>query len=515
MLERLKMKQLKYIFLVLIALLVVKFGCCQTCTNLDASVIIIGAGMSGMSAANRLHENGTNNILILEALPRTGGRVANVEVDGVNVSIGATLIQGIDPTNPTLHPLYELAERCGGLDGVYHDYDSQTDYDSQGSTNFTGSKTLRYDDYDVAFERAQELALQLQQVQGCTNASIRYGLTAGNWTPMTPEDMWIDWYNHDFCVGEPPESSSLCEAITNIDTTYTRFLSANTTEGEDYFVTDREGFQKLITCMARGIFEQRGNQLHLNSTVTVIDWSNEECVCVQASENGQHNKYCALYAISTLSVGVLQNETVQFVPQLPDMKMEAIGKFKMANYINIIMEFSEVFWDATEFIAHIHNDRGYYPIFINFNLVDSRNPKILAAVLTGSNADRVARQPLANTISEIRQVLESIYPGRNVTPTNVIVPDWDVNPLFYGSFSDAPVGLTHDDYGKLAAPIGNLYFSGEATSREYYGFLHGAYFAGIDTADEIIRRGFPASSASSIQISTSIIMILCAIVNLV
>ena len=130
------MKQSKTIFLGLIALFVVKHGCCQSCTKLDANVIIIGAGMSGISAANRLHENGTSKILILEALPRTGGRIANVEIGGVNVSIGATWIQGIDPINPTLHPLYELAQRCGGLGGFYQDYDSETVYDSQGSTNF-------------------------------------------------------------------------------------------------------------------------------------------------------------------------------------------------------------------------------------------------------------------------------------------------------------------------------------------------------------------------------------------
>lgn len=199
------------------------------------------------------------------------------------------------------------------------------------------------------------------------------------------------------------------------------------------------------------------------------------------------------------------------------MKMQTIKKFKMANYIHVIVEFSEVFWDPTELIGHIHNDRGYYPLFINLNLTESRYSKILVAVLTGSNADRVVRQPLAVTTSEIRQVLQNIYPGRNVNPTNVIVPDWAVDHLFFGSYSDAPVGLTQDDYGELAAPIGNLYFSGEATSREYYGFLHGAYFAGIDATDKIIERGFPASSASSIQISTQIIMfyiIFWALVNL-
>ena len=507
------MEHLKTAHIVLMVLLVEKYVYSQTCSNLDANVIIIGAGMSGISAANRLHENGMSKILILEALSRSGGRVVSAEIGGVNVSIGATWIQGIDPTNPTLHPLYELAERCGGLEGFYQDYDSETDYDSQG-TDITDSERLRWDDYDEAYEGAQELALRLQRDQRCVNASVRYGLTVGGWTPVTPEDNWIDWFNHDYCFGEPPEISSLCESIASSNRTSSNFASTSASEGGDYFVTDQEGFEKLITCLATDVLEESDNQLRLGVTINEIDWSNEDCVCVRTNENEPDNQYCARYAISTLSVGVLQNGTVRFVPELPDSKVRTIGKFKMVDYIHIIIEFSEVFWDPTELIGHIHPDRGYYALFINLNMNYPSNPKLLAAVLSGSNAERVVRQPLADTTSEIIQVLQSIYPDRNVsTPINMIIPDWTTNPLFWGAYSDAPVGIIQEDYEKLAAPIRNLYFSGEATSSEYSGFVHGAYFAGIDTAEKIIQR---ASSASNAQLSAQIMffVVLCVVLSL-
>ena len=38
----------------------------------------------------------------------------------------------------------------------------------------------------------------------------------------------------------------------------------------------------------------------------------------------------------------------------------------------------------------------------------------------------------------------------------------------------------------LAAPLGNLYFSGEATIEYYYAYVHGAYLAGIDTANAVL-----------------------------
>ena len=501
------MEYLKTAHIILMVLLSVEsFVCSQNCPNLDANVIIIGAGMSGISAANRLHESGTNKILILEASSRIGGRVASVEIGNVNVSIGATWIQGIDPNNPTLHPLYELAQRCGGIEGFYQDYDSETNYDSQG-VDITDSERLRWDDYDTAYEGAQKLALRLQRGQGCVNSSVRYGLTVSGWTPVTPEDNWIDWFNHDYCFGEPPESSSLCMAISSSNKTSSSFSSDS--GGGDYLVTDQEGFEKLITCLSRDVLTQSDNQLALGATVKEIDWSNEDCICVTTNEN---NQYCARYAISTLSLGVLQNGTVRFVPQLPNSKLQTIGKFKMADYIHIIIEFSEVFWDSTEVIGHIHNDRGYYPLFVNLNMNFPGDPKLLLAVLSGSNAVRVVSQPLADTMSEIIQVLQTIYPDRNVsTPINMIIPDWTINPLFWGAYSDAPVGIIEEDYGKLAAPVRNLYFSGEATSSEYSGFVHGAYFAGIDTAEQIIQRGFPDSSASNTQLSPLVVffVVLC------
>lgn len=233
--------------------------------------------------------------------------MASALVGGMNISTGSAWIQGVDFSNSTLHPLLELAEKCGGLEGFFQKFDSETIYDSQGSTHFTGNKRLRYDDYDGAYENAQELVLRLQKGQGCNSTSVRYGLTQGGWTPVTPEDNWIEWYNHDFCFGEPPESSSLCEAVVNSNITLTKFLSSSASESAEYYVTDREGHEKLITCLARDVLSQRDNELHLNATITEINWSSEDCICVQANENGQDNQYCARYAVSTVSVGVLYN----------------------------------------------------------------------------------------------------------------------------------------------------------------------------------------------------------------
>ena len=81
-------------------------------------------------------------------------------VPGVNVGVGANWIQGVDPSRPRLHPLFDLAERCGGLQGIYSDFDSIITYYSNGTE--VSEDDLRYDAYESAAETASELSSTAQ-----------------------------------------------------------------------------------------------------------------------------------------------------------------------------------------------------------------------------------------------------------------------------------------------------------------------------------------------------------------
>ncbi|KAK5638645.1 hypothetical protein RI129_012940 [Pyrocoelia pectoralis] len=52
-------------------------------------IAIVGAGAAGISAAARLVENGFDNIIILEAEDRIGGRINTAEIEGNLVDLGA------------------------------------------------------------------------------------------------------------------------------------------------------------------------------------------------------------------------------------------------------------------------------------------------------------------------------------------------------------------------------------------------------------------------------------------
>lgn len=57
-----------------------------TTTAKQHKVIIIGAGMAGLSAANHLIKNGLSDFRVLEARNRTGGRIVSIDLGAEKVS---------------------------------------------------------------------------------------------------------------------------------------------------------------------------------------------------------------------------------------------------------------------------------------------------------------------------------------------------------------------------------------------------------------------------------------------
>eukprot|EP01018_Ginkgo_biloba_P004246 Gb_02605 [translate_table: standard] len=80
-------------------------------------IVIIGAGMAGLSAAHRLvHATASPvseyfDLVVVEAGNRIGGRIYSSELGGDRVELGATWIHGIGGS-----PVHKIAERIGALE---------------------------------------------------------------------------------------------------------------------------------------------------------------------------------------------------------------------------------------------------------------------------------------------------------------------------------------------------------------------------------------------------------------
>ena len=194
------------------------------CSNLDAKVLILGAGMSGVNAARTLYDNGTTDFIVIEAKSQIGGRMVLEEIKpGVYVELGANWIQGIDSNQPERHPLFALAQRCGGLQGNYSDYDSIIEYNSTGSIV---SGRIDYDRIDAAYANVDNISITRQN-NGLSDITAREALLQSNWTVLSDEDKWLDWYYFDYCFAKPPQNTSLFYSLPL--PTYTHYHFQHTT----------------------------------------------------------------------------------------------------------------------------------------------------------------------------------------------------------------------------------------------------------------------------------------------
>ncbi|WP_295105002.1 FAD-dependent oxidoreductase, partial [uncultured Microbacterium sp.] len=69
--------------------------------------IVIGAGMSGVTAARMLDDAGAD-VIVLEARDRVGGRMHTDRAAGFPVDRGASWVHGIDDS-----PLWDLVQALG------------------------------------------------------------------------------------------------------------------------------------------------------------------------------------------------------------------------------------------------------------------------------------------------------------------------------------------------------------------------------------------------------------------
>ncbi|KAI1489098.1 putative flavin-containing polyamine oxidase [Biscogniauxia mediterranea] len=444
-------------------------------------VAVLGAGVAGITAAQTLSNNSVHDFLIVDRNDYIGGRVRHTtfgeKPDGTpyTVELGANWVQGLGTEGGPENPIWTLAKKYG-VNNTYSNYSSILTYDVNGTADFGDL----FDELDTAYSTAEQDAGYIL-TENLQDTSVRAGFSLAGWKPK--KDMHaqaLEWWYWDFETAWPPEQCGFLYGITGYNLTYYQWSDENN------FVWDQRGFNAWVIGEAYEFLEENDPRLLLNTTVTSISYGSEDGVVVQL-KGGDCIE--AEYAITTFSVGVLQNEVVAFDPPLPRWKREAIEQFQMGTYTKIFFQFPEAFWDLdTQYFLYADdNDRGYYPVWQSLSgpgFLEGSNIIFVTAV--GTESYRIEQQSDEVTKEEALAVLRAMFPDKDIPePTHFAYPRWSTEEWAYGSYSNWPIGMTLEKHQNLRANIDRLWFAGEATSAQYYGFLQGAWFEGRDVGARI------------------------------
>ncbi|KAL4927534.1 putative flavin containing polyamine oxidase [Aspergillus undulatus] len=446
----------------------------------ETTVAILGGGMAGVTAAQALSDNSVSDFVILEYRDTLGGRVWHTDFgqdpngEPYVIEYGANWIQGLGSSNIE-NPVWQLAQKYQ-LQNTWSDYDSILTYNETGYTDYTDV----LDTYSTARQKASEHAGQILN-DNFQDMTARSGLALSGWKPRR-DDMTaqaVEWWNWDWEGAYSPETSSFVFGVAGENLTFNQFGDRNN------LVIDRRGYSAIIQGEADTFLDPHDARIRLNTKVTGIEHSPNGVTI----RNADGTCLSAAYAICTFSVGVLQNDVVEFTPPLPEWKQTAIHKFSMGTYTKIFMQFNETFWpNNTQFFLYADpTTRGYYPVFQSLSSEDFLpDSNIIFVTVVESQAYRVERQSDAQTQREILDVLRAMFPGTDIPdPIAFTYPRWSTEPWAYGSYSNWPVGTTLEMHQNLRANVDRLWFAGEATSAQYFGFLHGAWFEGREAGEHV------------------------------
>lgn len=439
-------KVLKNTTLVLVAPSVLS-SCEKETPVIDKSVIVIGAGISGLSAAQMLQEQGFQ-VTLLEAQDRVGGRLRSNRSLGVAFDEGASWIHGVNG-----NPITDLAQKAGMQ--TFETLDaSRKSYDLGG--------VLRS---DAVYQDAEdELYDILDNLMNSGSASKSFETVFNTQYPNLANDRLWKFLLSTYVTFDTGDLDQLSSLLYN--------------EGEEFGGAEKivtNGYDTIATYLANGL------NVQLNQKVTQVDYTLDK---VKVTHNGTFSE--ADYVVVTVPLGVLKNNQIEFLPALPAAKQNAIQRVGMNCVNKFLLIWDTAFWDDVQYLSYTPETRDKFNYFVN---VKKFHPAV-NALMTFAYAE-YARSTESMTDeqvkTEIMSHLRAMYGNGIPEPTHLLRTKWNTNPYTYGAYSYTAVGTEMRHFDDLAEEVNDrLFFAGEHTEVDYFSTVHGAYLSGQREAQKII-----------------------------
>jgi monoamine oxidase len=435
-----------------------------------ADVVIVGAGVAGMTAALEIARAGLR-VAIVEARDRVGGRVFTKRdsVTHAPIELGAEFIHGRPPEimdrlrELPINPIPSSGEDWCEKDGQLAPCDLFSDVDALLEKMDDRGPDESFLDF---IERCCPEASD-----DTKNRARRY---IAGFHAADPAKISV----HSLVRGLRADERIDGERTFRIPGGYAVLINH---------------FQKQLGATAVPI--------HLNTIVHNVRWRPGEVVLDCHTDDG-HCSYSARQVLLTLPLGVLQAGpekagAVRFVPDLPVSKQNALANISMGKVMRVTLRFRERFWDnvrpnGSKTLAQMRfllSQESWFPTW--WTTLPERNP-----MMTGwapfHCAEKLSGQDPTVILSSACETLRVLFKMgaqeiEDLTES-ATYHDWQTDPFSRGAYSYVNVG-GDSAQGDLAAALQEtLFFAGEATDISgYHGTVHGAIASGQRAAEEILQ----------------------------
>jgi monoamine oxidase len=448
----------------------------------DVDVVVVGAGIAGLRAADRLRAAG-REVRVVEARERVGGRMENGLLPAETGAAEGTVVElGGQWIGPTQDRMYELVEDLGlELFATYNEGEHLLRF---------GGRTRRVASHRGAVPKLSPFALAdlLQARTRLERLARRIPLDApweADGARALDGRTFESWIQANVHTATARRFLRLvCEALFSTESTdlsllHVLFYVHSGTDLDTLISVDRGAQQHRIVGgsvrIAEELAARLGDRVQLGTPVRLVrhrgggGGSGDTEVAVTTDDGGVITARRAIITLPPTLAGRLVYD-----PALPSWRDQLTQRVPAGSIIKVYAVYDRPFWRDDGLTGQTVADVG--PVKLTFdNSPPSGTPGVLMGFAEGQDGRRLARLTQAERRELVIACFVRSFGPRAARPTAYLERDWMAEEYTRGCYGGhfTPGVLTA--FGHALRPhIGPLHWAGAETAEVWNGYLEGA-----------------------------------------
>lgn len=447
-------------------------------------VVVIGAGLAGLSAARELTAGGAD-VVVLEARDRVGGRLEGGSIAGHPVELGGTWI-GEGHTR-----MYGLVDELG--------LQTFRTWNDEGRIliELAGKRSL-LDGHKGATPKLGPLPLA-DLAQGLA----RFGRLVRSVDPARP---WahpraheLDGQTFETWVRRTMRTSAgrayfrvMTEAVFAGDTTdvsllHALFYTASNADLETLLAVDEGAQQDRVVGGSVLVAERLADGLDIRLR-TPVEAVAQSCsgVVVTTRSGESHAADQVVVAVPPTLAGHLRYD-----PLLPAWRDQLTQRLPAGTVAKTFAAYPTPFWRADGLNGQVAADRG--PVKVVFDVSPPGGEiGVLLGFVEGGDARRWQRLSASDRRGAVLDRLADYFGPRAADPVEYVEKDWTGEEFTRGCYGAHFAPGVWTAFGEaLRPPVGRVHWAGSEYAVEWHGYMEGAVRSGIATAADVLRSTTP------------------------